>query len=296
MNFQLRLRQRLRWFLYNNQYLENGLSFILGYLKKRSFSDIKVFVFFSGYPRSGHSLIGSLIDAHPDAVIAHELDAFSYLASKKIKYDSHLYARILAKSIQFGLSGNNWSGYSYNLSSKYQGGRFRNLHVIGDKKGGITSKRLFINYELVDQLLKLLGDKPIKVIHIVRNPFDNISTRMIREEKHAPSGFSDSVFNQWFKVVEQDFKVNRQLINDDRFEVITQRIEDFIREPKVKLVELLQFLNLELDEKYIEACSKKINSRISKTRLKLNWTNERIVKVDLLIQEFDFLNGYSYYD
>ena len=32
---------------------------------------IKKFVFFAGYARSGHSIIGALMDAHPHVVIAH---------------------------------------------------------------------------------------------------------------------------------------------------------------------------------------------------------------------------------
>ena len=33
---------------------------------------VEKFVLFVGYPRSGHSLIASVMDAHPDIVIAHE--------------------------------------------------------------------------------------------------------------------------------------------------------------------------------------------------------------------------------
>ena len=32
-------------------------------------------VLFAGFPRSGHSVVGALTDAHPQAEIAHELDA-----------------------------------------------------------------------------------------------------------------------------------------------------------------------------------------------------------------------------
>jgi len=34
---------------------------------------------FIGYSRSGHTLVGSLLDAHPEMVIAHELDALKYI-------------------------------------------------------------------------------------------------------------------------------------------------------------------------------------------------------------------------
>ena len=33
---------------------------------------IKKFILFIGYPRSGHSIMGSLMDAHPHMVIAYE--------------------------------------------------------------------------------------------------------------------------------------------------------------------------------------------------------------------------------
>ena len=36
-------------------------------------------VMFVGQSRSGHSLVGSLIDAHPEAVVAHEIHALKHL-------------------------------------------------------------------------------------------------------------------------------------------------------------------------------------------------------------------------
>src|SRR5687767_7508658 len=40
---------------------------------------VSSYVFFVGYPRSGHSLVGSLLDAHPDMAIAHEMDALRFV-------------------------------------------------------------------------------------------------------------------------------------------------------------------------------------------------------------------------
>jgi len=42
-------------------------------MEEADFSKLRNFVLFVGYPRSGHSLVGSLIDAHPHAIIAHEV-------------------------------------------------------------------------------------------------------------------------------------------------------------------------------------------------------------------------------
>lgn len=43
------------------------------------FGRLERFCLFIGYPRSGHSLVGSLVDAHENAVISHELDSILYL-------------------------------------------------------------------------------------------------------------------------------------------------------------------------------------------------------------------------
>ena len=43
------------------------------------FETIQLYCMFVGYPRSGHSLVGTLLDAHPDIVIAHELDALRHI-------------------------------------------------------------------------------------------------------------------------------------------------------------------------------------------------------------------------
>src|SRR4030042_2237983 len=52
-------------------------SMLYGYLKRNAFKDIKVFCMFIGYQRSGHSFIGALLDAHPNAVIGMEVDALN---------------------------------------------------------------------------------------------------------------------------------------------------------------------------------------------------------------------------
>ena len=39
-------------------------------------SKIETLALFIGYPRSGHTIIGSLLDAHPHIIISNELDIF----------------------------------------------------------------------------------------------------------------------------------------------------------------------------------------------------------------------------
>lgn len=55
------------------------------------------------------------------------------------------------------------------------------LQVIGDKKGGKTSE--FLSGKQWQNLSKELLDEvnlPVRLIHIVRNPYDNIATRTFK--------------------------------------------------------------------------------------------------------------------
>ena len=43
------------------------------------YSQVESYCMFIGTPRSGHSLVGAFLDAHPDAVVAHEQNAVKYI-------------------------------------------------------------------------------------------------------------------------------------------------------------------------------------------------------------------------
>ena len=53
---------------------------LLGALRhRRDFRELASYCFFVGHPRSGHSIVGGLLDAHPDVVIAHEQGSLKYI-------------------------------------------------------------------------------------------------------------------------------------------------------------------------------------------------------------------------
>ena len=94
---------------------------------------------FVGYPRSGHSLIGAILDAHPNIVLAHELDVLKYIY--KTKSEASIFSKIIARSEWFVKNGCIQEGYTYKIPNQWQG-KYDELKVIGDKKGGATTRRL----------------------------------------------------------------------------------------------------------------------------------------------------------
>ena len=56
-------------------------SYFDGKQRHKNFDDIKTYCLFIGHARSGHSFFGAMLDAHPNMVIADEVDSLSYLDS-----------------------------------------------------------------------------------------------------------------------------------------------------------------------------------------------------------------------
>ena len=133
------------------------------------------FVFFIGHQRSGTSLVGSLIDAHPQAMIAHEEDAIRFhqalLTRRQLFYVLIRNSKWKAATgrSEVGIHG----GHTYAIDTKYQGS-FDLLKVLGDKYAPSTA-RLFMNENLLESFCKKIV-VPITVFHVIRNPLDTIGS------------------------------------------------------------------------------------------------------------------------
>jgi hypothetical protein len=237
---------------------------------------------FIGYPYSGHSLVGSLLDAHPNMVFAHELHALSYINAG---FDRQLlFYLLLENSRTFTAQGRTWNGYQYAVPNQWHG-RYRDLRVIGDKKGGGTSREFSTNPEA----LKTLADAiPIrrKFVHVIRNPFDNISTiskRMFPARK-AAGGF-------YFSLVKSVMDVIERLPKEDIFHL---RHEDFVARPKQLLEQLCLFFGEDASEDYLNDCVSIVREAPHKSRLSIEWTQEQKQRVQYFIDQVPFLAGYSF--
>ena len=96
---------------------------------------------FIGYPRSSHSLVGAILDAHPEIIIPHQYDVIKYwnkyrpMTARKTKmskyhlfYDLHMLSK---EQALFGSRSKNGKlqGYSYNVPGLWQGGHQTRIKV-----------------------------------------------------------------------------------------------------------------------------------------------------------------------
>lgn len=268
-------------------------AFRMKYYKKRykeDFENVPVFCLFLGYPRSGHTLIGSLLNAHPEMLIAHELHVLELIQKGYTDRDT-IFAKLIAQAKWFSSRNEKWTGYSYKVKGQWQG-KFRKLKVIGDKRGGGSSRLLYEDMTPFLKLKEIVGKK-VKVIHVTRNPFDNIATRA-----RGGNYYQRDVNLEKLKTEIQRHFNEVEAINKAKqyegFEWIEFKHEDFIDDPKTYLHKLCNFLEVEPFEDYITDCLKIIRGSKSKSRNKIQWTEELKQLVAEKSKQYSFLQDYSF--
>jgi hypothetical protein len=247
---------------------------------RAAFDEVSAFCLFVGYPRSGHSLLGALLNAHRHAVIAHELQAPQLVLAGCDR--ETLYARILARAAWFDLRGNT-SNYAYQVPNQWQG-RFENLRVVGDKRGGSAALAIGEHPNLLNRLRVMVGVR-LRLIHVVRNPFDNIAA--ISLWHRLP--IEDAV-EYYFRLC----RIMEPLVAPDRDDALTVHHEELIRDPETMLARVCGFLGLESDAEYLAACGGITADTPSHTRLRVPWSTAHIDDVGRRAARFPFLSSYTF--
>lgn len=222
------------------------------------FARVERFCLFIGYPRSGHSIVGTMLEAHPDAVIAHELDAPPLILGG-IGRD-RLYARIVARARWFHLRGSR-TNYDYRVPGQWQG-RFRTLRVIGDKRGGAVTRALGEHPDLLERTRALAG-VPLRLIHVVRDPLDNVAA-IARWHAMTLADAADYYFLHC-----ETLERRGALWSDD--ELITVRHEDFVRDPEGTLRALCAFLDLAPEPGWLASCRSVVFPEPTRSGRRTEW-------------------------
>jgi hypothetical protein len=248
---------------------------------------VEAYCLFLGHSRSGHSIVGALLDAHPEVVVSDELDALSYVADgfsrEQVLYLSVMVARHQASRLR--AKQGRGRTYSYHVPGQHQGA-YRRLRVVGDSRAGWTTRRLSEDPALLDRVERLMAPAAVRFIHVTRNPFDNISTMMIRGGRTQ-----EGAIELYFAGCDR-LATLRSRIPAER--LLTLRHEDVITSPRERLAEACRFLGVEADEAYLASCAGILFRAPSRSRDSVEWSADRIAEVEAQIGRFDFLEGYGH--
>ena len=223
----------------------------------------------------------------------------------------HIFKELYEKSRNDSLRGrssatNDKRLYTYHVPGEFAGecvGGY--VNVIGDKKG--TGSALFLrdqnNLNEVRKLQEVVG-VPIKIFHVVRNPYDTISTMTLRHEKGyrkvkklgkavEPSYESLSQrINEYFEMVDAYESLVRANLPNVEFKDVWS--DDMIRDPKSVLRDLCAWLEIECANSYVRHCASIVARVPSKTRELIKWPPKQKEEVKEAMKKYSFFHRYSF--
>lgn len=263
---------------------DHPLSLATGFRSRRDFAEIEAYAMFVGASRSGHSLVGSLLNAHPEVVIAHQLHALRYVAAGFRRLQ--IFGMILRTDNRYGKRGriSNKGRFHYAVPGQWQG-RFTRLRVIGDKRGASSTELLDQRPELLERLRSVVG-VPLRIVHVVRNPFDNISTMAVRFRTGLPAAA-----DRYFTLLEITASVKAAT---EEGEWLDLRHEDMIADPATWLPRLCSFVGVTAEDDYVNDCASIIYKRPHQSRFEASWSDQLREQVERQIAAFPFLEGYCF--
>ena len=254
----------------------------IGIQHRRDFADVERFCFFVGYPRSGHTLVGSLLNAHPEMIVSIEADTLRFFQQGFRR--SQIFGLVLARDEMFESMGRRWTDYDYTVPNQFQGS-FKRLRVIGDKKGNASAARLVEDPALLDRIRRVVR-VPLRILHVTRNPFDNIARMTMR------SGFSlPSTIDRYERRCESISMVRDHLAPDEVLEI---RYEDVVSSPSESLVSLCGFLGVVADPGYLADCASILRPPARRARDLFEWTSKDCSRVLRIIERHPVLGAYSF--
>ncbi len=256
-------------------------------ISAKRFAEVETWCTFIGYAASGHSLVASLLDAHPEIAIAHELDALAFIAAG---FDfPQIVSLAISNAATFAKLGRRWRGFDYTVPGQWQG-RFARLRVVGDKKAGLSSLVLGRDLPLLQKMATVVPVRR-RFLHVIRNPFDNISTLALRRKISPESGIPVEQIRSYLRL----HRYNRHIIESIGEEAVCNIYhETMIADPKGELARICRFLGVEASDDYLAACASIVFRSPSLSRHKMAWKPATIAALEHRLALDPLLAHYRY--
>jgi hypothetical protein len=273
------------------RWLSMARHYLTSYYQSRkdayNFYDVNTYCTFIGHMKSGGSMIGSLLDAHPHAILADEVYALRYIqAGFRREQIFHILLRASQKELLKGrVTARRLTPYSWLVPDQWQG-RFTSLRVIGDSTTGSSTQQLSEIPNLLENLRKVMKPVNLRFIHVIRNPYDPISIMMVRGKRTF-----ENASEHYFANCKMLLELHNQL---SASELLTVRYEDFVNQPAKNLAEICNFLGLEATPEYLNACAGILHESPERSRRLVEWEPDWVERVKSRMAPYDFLAGYSF--
>ena len=277
-------------------------------LTKRIEKGIKKLLLFAGWPRSCGSFVGSILDGHPNMIIANIFSLFPKLESGKLKFEISTIFNALYEFTQVDkeegqrANAEEKKGYQLMFDDMYQGTFVDHVDVIGEKHA-LGLPNLYMHHpekfkSILGTLQKKLGI-PVYIIRVIRNPYDNIATWAMYEKYHLEgilqfkkdtkekgvkfndSAILDRISRLYFKAYKatEDIK----LLADESTDIYCAEL---IRNPEAEIRRICSFLEVECYQEYVSSVVSHVYPSDSSTRDYVQWPKNISTFIENSIRTF----------
>ena len=266
-------------------------SLVVSFVTRQRYANVRCYCMFIGYPRTGHTLLNAMLNAHPRVVLGNELKDLMYV--QKGYGRNQLFMMIERNSRLFHLVRQSvHTGYSYQIEKQWQG-RHEVIEVIGNKDAQYVSRALMNDPAALDKLAQRVR-LPLRLIHVIRHPLDTIATMAIKSvlinpAKEVPNGaMIDQAIDLYFKYVDTVASFRGQ----GQYPMLDLYHEDLVKNPHEAFGNVLDFLGLDNDETFVsDACSIVFESP-NRSRDRVTWTSAQIQVVEQRSLGVEYLRRY----
>lgn len=239
----------------------------------------RCFVLIVGNARSGSTLLGAVLDGHPQAVVANE--SYSSFSLWRNLTGPDILRDVYDNASQMAAEGRLSEGYRYQIGGP-PASKDRIL-IIGDKAWNPSLLLLHGDPGLIRSLEERLG-MPVRLVHAVRNPFDVIATM------HRRSGASIADRIRWYFMHCEAAAALARRLPGDRF--LESHHAALLAAPTDELGRLIDFVGLERDGAHLDSIRQMLFARPRRTAGEVAWRAEEIAEVARRMAEFPFLHRY----
>jgi hypothetical protein len=212
--------------------------------------------------------VGTILDAHPNAVVAHEGQIFradeNGGLTGELGYQDReeLYRYLTASSARHRAKGRRGRRREapFPLIAGASNGVFTELKMIGVKRGQEPPIAWAKNPAIFDQLEALVG-VPVRLLHVYRNPWDNIASMARTRDRVAARAAS-----AYFAGARTMQAIKQQ------FDTCDLALEDLIADPLREIGALLDLFGLEREPDFLAKAAAAVDESPTASRYEQEWT------------------------
>ena len=247
-----------------------------------NFDTLRSYVIFMRYKRSGSALLVNLLDAHPNAIFVRDEELYGKFGRYAEPKD--LFGHLYAGTKRYYKRPFSANGYKYPIEGV---GVAVDPLVIGHKSSTRRYLPMAESSEKMAEFQAAVG-LPLKFLHLVRSPFDQVNARWQQKEFRRIEAPLDELIQHVGEQTEGNAKMRAQAT--DYYQV---HYEDLKKSPASTMASVCRFLGLPINSKYLNNCAELVDSN-TKEKIATTWTKESKDRVFALCDKYpEFYGRYT---